>query len=346
MATEYHLRQSKIGLLKQTNWATPWDATANFKTINANTGITFDPAVFISEFNSATGSTGLMTQESRKYVDGISGMPSVTYSCPATLALLTDHLVAAFQYCSEDALTPFAKRIKPVNAFVDFKSDGGYEWTLAFTPSGDAVADSIILENAVIDSLEFTIDRLANGVQQLANLNVTWKGNEMNFGQNISGTWVAAPTTGYLNSSTLSFTLDLTVNSTLHSDLCWRRFTMKMINNFDSDCKTTGGKVNNYNMMKPELIFEIDVPYNSSTYVILPSYKAGDNAIVNFYNGTGAASGELNITSTKNTLTANPLQSENDKSVLKIQVKADQPTAGYGSVIQWTDVIDGGYPNP
>ena len=339
---EYYLRNAKLGLSRQTNWATPQGASANFKTINANTGITFDPSVNVSDFNT-TGTTGIMAQETRRYIDGISGMPMISYSCPATKSLLADHLVAAFQKVSEAAITPYAKNIDPINAFLDFNADAGYVYSLALSPSGDTANDGIILENAVIDSLELTVDNLANGVSRLVNLNVTWKGNEMNFGQNLSGIWVAQPTTGYLNDSTLGFTLNVTIDALALTAVCWKRFTMRLVNNWDSDCKTTGGKANNYNIARPELTFEIDIPYTSSNFAILGHYKAGNSVLVNFYNGTGDADGTLNINSTKGTLTANPYQPDGDKSAIRLVVRAEEPSAGYSSLIQWTDSIDGAY---
>jgi len=340
MATEYYLRSAKVGLLRQADWDTPQAVGANFKTINANTGITYDPMVTVTDFNT-TGTTGIMAQETRRYIDGISGMPTISYSCPATKALLADHLVAAFQKVTEAATTPYAKNIDPYNAFLDFAADAGYVYTLCMSPSGNAIQDAITLENAVIDSLELTVDNLANGVEQLAKLNVTWKGNEMNFGGNANGTWVAQPTTGYLNDSALGFTLDLTVGSDDFASSCWKRFTMRMVNNWDSDCKTTGGKVYNYNIARPELTFEIDIPYTSTNFAILGNYKSGDNVVINFFNGTGDADGTLNINSTKGTLTTNPYSPDNDKSAMRLVVRAEQPSAGYSSLIQWTDSIDG-----
>lgn len=339
---EYYLRNAKVGLLRQADWATPQAVGANFKTINANTGITYDPMVTVTDFNT-TGTTGIMAQETRRYIDGISGMPTISYSCPVTKALLADHLVAAFQKVTEAATTPYAKNIDPINAFLDFAGDDGYVYTLALSPSGNAIQDAITLENAVIDSLELTVDNLANGVEQLAKLNVTWKGNEMNFDGNANGTWVAQPTTGYLNTSTLTFTLNLTIASDSFNGACWKRFTMRLNNNIGSDCKTTGGKANNYNIMSPELTFEIDIPYTSDNFTILDAYKAGDNIAVNFYNGTGDADGTLNINSTHGTLTANPYSPDNDKSAMRLVVRAEQPSAGYSSLIQWTDSIDGAY---
>lgn len=346
MANQYVNRSAKLGFLQQSkqsnHWTAPNDATSNYKLINADVGITYDSGVVVDETN-ATGSGRLMSEQDRKYVDSTSGLPSITYTAVATKALLADHLVAAFQKVTEAETPPYTKQISPVNAFVDFANNSGYLWTLAFTPSGDAVADSILLKNALLDSFEFSIDNLANGHKQLAQIACTWKGNEITFDNNLSGTLIAAPTSGFFNTANLGFTLDLTIGSDAFAASCWRRFSMKMVNNVFNLCPTTGGKANQYGL-NPELTFTIDIPYTSSNYVILGNYKSGDNVNVNLYNGVGTSDGELNINFPNGILTRDPFTYEGDYSAMRLEIKAQAPTAGFStSAIKFTDSIDGGY---
>lgn len=343
---QYVNRSAKLGFLQQSrasnHWSAPNDATGNYLTINADVGITYDSGVVVDETN-ASGSGKLMSEQDRLYVDSTSGLPSITYTAVATKSLLAAHLVAAFQKVTEAATTPYAKQISPVNAYLDFATNLGYLWTLAFSPSGDAVGDTILLENALLDSFEFSVDNLANGHRQLGMIACTWKGNEMNFDNNASGTWVAAPTTGFLNTSSLGFTLDLTVGSDAFAASCWRRFSMRMVNNVFNLCPTTGGKANQYGL-NPELIITIDIPYTSDNYVILGNYKSGDNVDINFYNGAGTTDGQLNIDFPDGVLIRDPYTYEGDYSAMRLEVRVQAPTAGFAAdCIKFTDTIDGTY---
>jgi len=344
MASEFNSRTARIGFLRQTNWATPQAESANFALINADAGsIQINSATTVDEFLFADEGK-LMPNEARRYTDGVSGLPTMSYSFVPSKTQLAAHLVAAFQKVTEAATTPYAKQISPANLFVDFNGDAGYVWTLAFAPSG--ILDAIILENAILNKFELTIDSLANGTKQLMQANATWIGNEMNFGQNLSGTFVAAPTNTatFFNTNALGFTLDLTVGSgSVLSALCWRRFSMKMSNNVFSDCKTTGGKANQYKL-EPSLTITLDIPYTVTTYGILGSMKAGDNIDINFYNGTGTTDGLLNIDFTKGTLTRDAFEYEGDYHALRLETRIDSPTAGFAAgAIKYTDTVDGAY---
>jgi hypothetical protein len=345
MASEYNKRSAKVGLLRQTAWATPIDATGAFALINADAGsIKINSAVTVDEFQIADGG-GLMPAETRRYTDGVSGLPTIGYTFTPTKLQLAQHLVAAFQKCTEAATTPWAKQISPANAFIDFNGDAGFLWTLAVSPSGVALADGIILENAILNEFELSIDALANGTKQLMQANCTWIGNEMNFAQTLSGTLVAAPTNTatFLNTSALGFTLNLLVGSADLDDVCWRRFSMKLSNGVYSDCKTTGGKAKQYKM-NPSLIFTIDIPYTTTTKETLGAYKAGSNIGIEFSNGTGAADGTLAIAFAKGTLIREPFEYEGDYHSLRLEVRADKPSAGFAvDSIKFTDTLDGTY---
>ena len=343
---QYVNKTAKLGFLQQArasnHWTAPNASTANFQTINADVGITYDSAVTVDETN-ASGSGTLMSEQDRLYVDSVSGLPSISYTAVATKSLLAAHLVAAFQKVTEAATTPYAKQISPVNAYVDFATNSGYLWTLALSPSGSAVADAMLLENALLDSFELSVDNLASGVSQLAMINATWKGNELDMDELLSGTWVAAPTTGFFNTGSLGFTLDLTVGSDTFAASCWRRFSMRMVNNVFNLCPTTGGKANQFGL-NPELIITLDIPYNSTNFVILGNYQSGDNVDINFYNGAGTADGQLNIDFPDGVLIRDPYTFEGDYSAMRLEVRVQKPTAGFAAdCIKYTDTLDGTY---
>lgn len=348
MAVEYKDKIAKLGFLQQSkssnHWAAPQAANANFVGINAEVGVTIEPGVTVDEF-AFTGTTGLMKEADRRYVDGISPLQYLSYKVIPTKTNLAAHLIAAFQKVSEGAATPYVKDISPVNADVDFANNNGFLWTLAHSASGNALQDGVILENALIDTLGLKIDNLANGVKRLASLDVKWVGNEMNFNQNLNGTWVAAPTNTatFFNSKTLGFTLNITVGSTALTAVCWRAFEMQLNNNVSNPCPTVGGKANNYRL-NPTLRFVIDIPYTTDTKAIVGSFKDGDKVNFDFGNGAGTSDGQILLTVAEGVLTKSPLEIQNEYHALRLEIEADKPTAGFAaSFIKFADAVDGGY---
>lgn len=341
MASDIHSRAQRIGFLKQSAWASPQAASANFQTLNYDAGVSVPkPGVTVNDFD-FTSSGSLMKEESRIFVDGVSGLSTIPFKGVATKSLLAAHLIAAFQKVTEGASTPYTKDISPANAVIDFAADAGYTWTVA-ADSGNT--DGAILECAILNRFQFSVNPNGNGIAKLAMIEGDWVGNELNFAQTLNGTWVAMPTTGFFNTDSLGFTLDLVIGSTTLSAVCYRNFTMTLENNVFSDCKTTGGKANNYKL-NPTLKYTIDIPYNSASKALMASFKAGDNCSVTFYNGAGTSDGEFKLTSTKGILTEQPQIFEGDYYAFRLNIESLKPTSGgYATTfLKYSDTVDGAY---
>lgn len=348
MAADVHGRSQRIGILQQSkasnHWMAPQAASANFQTIPYDAFVSIpDPQVNVDYFNFT--SSGLMPESSRLFVDGISGLPTINFSGVATYSngLLAQHLIAALQDVVEVATTPFAKTITPANTVLDFANNGGYLFTVAMD-GGGSPTDGVILENALLNELVISINPNANGVGKLMQWSGNWVGNELEMSQDLTGTWVAMPTGGQFNDNALGFTADLTVGATVLSNICWRNFTMRFNNNVFSDCKTTGGKANNFKIA-PRWTYTLDIVYNSSTYPILKSYKDGDSVSLDIYNGdaTPDTAGEINFSFADGVLTANPLIYEGEYLALRIEAEVLN-TTGLSNEILLVDGVDGNYP--
>jgi hypothetical protein len=350
MAVEFIKKAAQLGILQQSktsnHWIAPQTAASNFIThpvdegsVSPDFGVTIDELMF-------QGSNTLMKEYDRKYIDGISGLKYLTYKYSSVpVQHLAAYLVAFFQKCTEGATTPFAKDISPVNTDVDFAGNNGFLYGIGYSPSGFALTDLMILDNALLDTLKFSIDNLANGIKRVVGLDCKWVGNALTPDLTKSGTWVAAPTSTatFLNNKTLGFTLNLVVGATTLNAICYRKFEFDGANGVSVPCATIGGKANNYRL-NPTIKFNIDIPYNTNTKAIVGSFKAGDNVSFDFGNGSGTDSGTILFTVANAHLTANPLEIQDNYHALRLQVEATKPTAGFStSFIKYADSVDGGY---
>jgi len=269
--------------------------------------------------------------------------------------LLAPHLVAAFPgEVSEDGTTPYTKYFEPSDDVVDFYADDALLHTIAignYNTGADpeTAMDGIILENAILDSFTMTFNNNDRGIARLGRWSGTWVGNEMNFEQNFDNAstafsnWAAAPTTGFYNEAALGFAFSITLGSDAYNSVCWKSFSITVNNNVTSECKTAGGKANNYLIM-PEITFTVDLPYNSGTYTILKNFQDGED--VNnllFLSGDGSSDGHLKIYNTEGVLTANPFEYNGEYQAIRLQGKLLRPAAGWSSLITMADAVDWSY---
>lgn len=343
-------KKQKIGILEQADWSTPASASSAFKTCNYDAEVsTVDDNVQTNSFN-WTSANGLTEEESRIYTDGITGLKRVPFRGVVTKSLLAPHLYAAFQNVTEGATTPYPKDFSPPDSVVDFANDEGIVFSVAVSnyDDGSTNGDGIILENAIIDQLTFSINPLAQGIDKLMQMSGTWVGNETNhqtFFTSDHANWVAMPTSGFYNTNSLSFyinTLSIGSENLTQSAAgltCFRNYQFTINNNVSVDCPTTGGKANQYKIM-PVIDHILDIPYNSSTYKTLKSFKDGDNINFEIQNGSGDADGTINIATTKGYLTAPPHEFRDGYHALRLQWRSIRPTAGWDNVVEMADTID------
>jgi len=104
----------------------------------------------------------------------------------------------------------------------------------------------------------------------------TFVGNEMNYEQTLSGTWTNATIaqTGFFNNTDAWDTDSLTIDGVDYKAECVRRVEEQVNNNITSNCKTTGGKANQYDWA-PEYKTILTLDYNETTEKILKDYTTG-----------------------------------------------------------------------
>jgi len=366
MALDVLAKNQIVGIYEETisgDWGTPATASTQFKRQKYNVGVSL-PEFGKTESNfEFTGSHGEMEEQDRIVNDSSSGLKRVPFAGFATKANIADHLMAAYWdlYTTEGAATPYTKIFNCGDSQFDFPAGDGVTYSIGLeTNHGDSPAatnDGIILHNAVIDSLTFSIDMNASGAEKYMKMNGVWVGRDTDTSQNFSSTWLNEDGTAYSNSysptfynvgsdSTNWFALgaaELTVGGTSYGG-CLRNFEWTINNNITSDCVTTGGKPNNYKRSR-SITWSVDIPYNSSRAGIFAAYK--DNSVVALNvldNGTAYnAAGGFQFAHLISYMTAEPVIVEGDYLALRLQCKAVRPNAGFVGLIGVSDEIDKGW---
>lgn len=361
MAVKISAKELKYGILRQSpdasvatafkaagattnDWTNPAAADQNFRTIFYNKGAPIpDPAVTINEYGT-TSQLGLNHELTQFYVDARSGLPRLNFSGIADVKTLAPHLVAALQAVTEGAGSPYQKSIYSgfTAGTIDFAAGGGHLHTLAINQKASA-DDGIILENAIIDNLSLTFDFLGKGIARLSNISGSWVGNEMNFEQTLSGTWVSATFTPFNNADTMYFNT-FTVDSVDWKALCVRRVVVSINNNVTSNCATTAGKPNQYDV-SPEITWNVILDHNATTEKIMGDFLAGAAVDLHLINAAsvGAEDGELQIDSPNCRIMSPPMVYNGDFLGYSIQCRAYQSSTASPLTITLTDTLDWGY---
>jgi len=351
---EKYAGKQRIGLLEQSGWNTPAADDANYTGLNYDSSVSIpDPGVQTGQFGWGARS-GSMRESARRYTDAVSQPKMINFSGIITKGTLAPHLTAALQYVTEAATTPYAKIYHAGNVTstgdpeMDFSNDEGYTHTIAI--DNYQGYDGVILEDAVLDNLNLIWENNSSGIDRLAKMAGTWKGTAIQHGQDLSGgTWVAPLTTGFYNTASQSaaFTPStVTIGSTSLDGICWRRFELQINNNVTSDCKTIGGKPNNWKFA-PEIKMLLDIPYNETSYALFSEYVSGSDCLLTFQNGAGTADGGLSIHAGNGFLEVNPFQYENGYQVLRLTINVEYEDVVNGAfVIKMADTVQWGYPAP
>ena len=344
MATKVLNKTIKYGLLKQTNWATPQTAAANFKTQNWDAGVSIpDPDVLIESVGES-GQYGIHKELEMFFVDSTTGLPKISFRGRAAKSLLIDYFAAAFFKVVENSVAPYDKTISAggLTAPIDFKNDGGYVYTVAIDNTG--ADDGIILENAILNNLKMTLDLNARGLSRHLTVEGEFVGNKMSFEQTLSGSWVAKPTSGYYN-DTDTFTPNVfTINGVDYSAECIKRFEIEVQNNVTPGCLTPAGKVDQYDIA-PVYTLRLLLDYNAVTEKIPKQFTTGGTVLIGFPNSvTPDTDGELKFYIPNAKLIKNPVEYNGD--FLAVAIEAEMKSGGGSSpiIIDFTDNINGGFP--
>lgn len=325
-------------------WTNPAGANQNFRTLYYTKGVPIpDPGVTIEDYG-LTSQKGLNYETTNFYVDARSGLAKLNFSGVADRNTLAPHIIGALQAVTEGSGTPYQKVITSgfTAGTLDFAAGSGYLHTIAIDNRASA-DDGIILENAIIDNLNLTFDFTAKGVARLMQIDGTWVGNEMNFEQTLSGTWVETTVTPFNNTDLTSFNT-FTVDSVDWKSLCIRRVVLSINNNVTSNCATTAGKPNQYDV-SPEIVWTVVVDHNDITEKLMGDYLAGAVADLHLYNdaAVGADPGELQLDSPNCRVIANPMAYNGDFLGYSIQFRAYQSSTTSPLTVTLSDNLDWGY---
>ena len=246
MATKYLSKTATYGTLVQTNWATPQAASAAFRIIPYNAGVTvFEPDIRVESFNTS-GQSGIHKEFERVQIDARSGLPKVNFSMPADVKSLLPHLAGALHSVSQGAATAYNKVVNAsgLTGVINFNGNDAKVFTIAISnlsSSGGSGDDGILLENAIIENLNISWDFNANGIARLMQIEGNWIGNEMNFEQNVTDdNWVSTTFTPMGNTDLMSLTT-FTVDGVDWSGENVRGFTFNVANNVTTNSATTAG---------------------------------------------------------------------------------------------------------
>ena len=366
MATKIPAKIMRFGLLRQSpdasaatafkalgstanQWDNPAAAGQNFRTVYYTKGTPVpDPAATISDYG-MTSQKGLNFELSNFHIDGRSGLAKLNFSGVADKLTLAPHLIGALQAVSEGAGTPFTKAITSgfTAGTIDFNGGGGHLHTIAMDGKASA-DDGVILENAIIDSLSLTWDFISVGVARLVQMSGTWVGNEMNFEQTLNGTWVEttiAPYNGSTANDLFSF-VTFTVDSVDWSAQCIRRIVLNINNNVESNCATTAGKPNQYDVT-PEITWNVILDHNSTTEKLMGDFQAGATVDINFgnalYVGAGNTDGSLGFDTPFCKITAPPFAYNGEFAGYNIPLRAYQSSTTSPLTCELIDTQDWGY---
>lgn len=363
MAIKRASKQIKYGIIRQNpdsaaatafmaigntfnQFTNPGLAATNYRTVYYTAGVPIpDPGVTVDEYN-VTSQLGLNKELTNFFIDARSGLARLNFSAPADKNTLAPHLIGALQAVTEDAGTPFSKAITSgfTAGTIDFNAGSGYLHTLAIN-QGSSADDGTILESAIIDTLNLTWDFNANGVARLVQMDGSWVGNEMNFDQTLSGTWVATTLSPFNNTEAYSF-VTFTVDSVDWSAQCIRRITLSINNNVTSNCSTTAGKPNQYDVM-PEITWTIVLDHNLTTEKLMGDFQAGAAVDINIGNALYAAAagtdGQLGFDSPNCRIIAPPQVYNGDFLGYSLQARAYQSSTTSPLTVNLIDTLEWGY---
>jgi len=344
-----------FGILQQSkasnHWIVPQGASANFRTIQwINSGVLIpDPAVTVDQFN-VTSQTGTHFEHERFFVDSTSGLPKIPFTGTCDKTTLAAFLVAAFQGCSEAVGTPFTKTIGAggLAGVINWANNEGYLFTLALQ-QGASADDGIILENALIDTLNIVWEVESSGIARLVNMNGTWVGNELKYEQALDGTWTNGTPlqTGFFNNTdTWAVRTTFTVDGVDYSAQCIRRVELQINNNIRKACVSTGGKASNY-IWSPEYKMLITVDHNSITEKILKDFTSGADVSFTWSNDPATANTDGKWTVQSDTgngkLMSQPKTYSDEYLGLQLEVKWFSLLGATPLTMAFTDTIDWGF---
>lgn len=348
MAVDILSKSQAIGWLQQANPRTAKALSDAFEALRVDAGSLRLDADADYSTNDTTSVTGLMIERTRSLTDITSGMPKVDFSMPADLQNIAPLFYLALGNTTEVITTPYQKVITPAwtSAVPDYSSDNATAvppvWTLAGYRYSSAL-DAWLLEDAILNTMSFSIDFNARGVAKLAQVSGQFVGSAITYEGELTQALSDAYTSTWLNDSDDAFTL--TLAGIITDTVCIKRYTLTINNNVTSDCKTTGGKANNYKL-NPEITCEIVIPYNSATYAGMKLALDGTETTMTLSKGTTGQTGYVNVV-TKGRIIGNPHPADSGGyQDMTLTLRCEKPSSGHAITVTVADAVDRNYPAP
>jgi hypothetical protein len=343
-----------LGILQQSkasnHWSAPAAESAAFRTLQWITAgnLVINPDTIVDEYNS-TSQTSVHREHERRFFDKTSGLPKLPFTGVADKTTLAILLALALQNVDEAAGTPFYKQFYygglTGDALIDWAGNGGYLASVALRQKGSA-DDGALLENALLNTLNLVWDFNAQGFSRLLQVNGEFIGNNPStlYEKTLSGTWsnAQAGKAFYNNTDTWAFST-LNIDSVDYKAQCIKRVELQINNSIFSDCKTTGGKANQYKWM-PRANMIIRMAYNSVTEKILKDYIDGARVEITFANNIASnTDGGMAIAASYGVLASQPKIYDGDYLGLDLNVQIDSQGGGTPLIITMSDTIDWGF---
>ncbi len=280
----------------------------NFRTLLL-TALTpmIDSGATVDNYNT-TSQLGLSKEVSNFFIDSNSGLAKFSFSAIADKNNLVALLVSALQGVqSTDLGGSYESTI--TDGFkagcIDFAAGGGYLFGMC-EKIGASADDGTLLQYGIMDSLTMTFDFNAKGVGRLMGINGTMAFRSVAYDQTLSGTFVDLALSPFGNTELFSLTT-FTSDSVDLSSVCVRRIEITIQNSVVSNCASTGGEANQYDVT-PVITASVTVDHNTLTEKLRNDFKNGATVNIKLASSlTSTADGYFEIAMPVCKMTAEPM---------------------------------------
>jgi len=344
--TDYLARKARVALRLKSVWGSTGDLDAG-DTLTSY--LLIDPAQMKStpqltrEELQLTSAAGLTPERARSITDYTSGIHRLGFGGVAIRdALPYLFFLSLFKATETDLTVPNPDNFQQV--FVPWGDSGVPDFTDPFDPASSpspntkvpscnllwdwltTEAGGTVLNDAILNTLNLTLNVNNQGIARFLQVSGEFVGAGLV--ENFDSTSVTFPgsapaITTYNNSSAFTLTLAGTVS---YSG-CFKTWGLSINNNVTSDCRTTGGRPNNWRI-NPEYMIDFTIPCNDTTDTLAGGLLAGTEQTITLSTGTTQTLGYLNIVA-KGSLVGNLERIiENGVWVYKGQLKCELPSSG------------------
>ena len=324
------VKQGNVGVVAQSTWDTfPTSGYVSSK-YNSSTVPAFENAPSL-EAREVMGDASVTSAVDRSYFDGLGNLKSMPFETYLNSGSLGMHLNAALQ----DATISTASGYKPEGSVIDFQANEGTVYSIHKKWSS---GQRFSIYNAVLDSLNFSLDNTATGLAQLMTMGGSWMGSRI---QAIFDPSITDATSEYIvadvnaGASLNKWYLTWFDGTTTFTDTCFYSFGLDIANSVEGTCKGEG-YFRNFRI-KPVLTVNFLVPLGTGNAGTLSNSMVGTEMTFTLrnYSGLGdpVSAGQIKFNADKMICNAAIDADHNGYEALNIQAEILEPTTG------WTDVV-------